>query len=73
MDSMGREVTIIFEPAQEGGLTTVTPEIPRVVGEGETSGEARLLVLDAFTEVNGYRRGLVTEQGHRRACARNRD
>ena len=66
-------MTIVFEPAEEGGLTTVIPEMPGVVSEWETPGETWLVVLDAFTEVNEYRRGLVTEQGHRRACAMNRD
>jgi len=49
------EVTIIFEPAEEGGFTATIPELPGAVSEGETIEEAREMVLDAARELISYR------------------
>lgn len=56
MEAMS-EVTIIFEPAEEGGFTAFIPELPGAVSEGETIDEAREMVLDAARELIAYRRG----------------
>ncbi len=51
-----RELTIVFEPAEEGGFTAYIPEVPGAVSEGETISEARDMVLDALRELTQYRR-----------------
>lgn len=53
---MDRELTIVFEPAEEGGYTAYIPEIPGAISEGETIEEAREMVLDALRELMAYRR-----------------
>lgn len=50
------ELTIVFEPAEEGGYTAFIPEVPGAVSEGETIEEAREMVLDALHELTLYRR-----------------
>lgn len=49
------EVTIIFEPAEEGGYTATIPELPGAISEGETLDEAREMVLDAARELIAFR------------------
>jgi len=49
------EVTIILEPADEGGFVATIPAIPGAVSEGETIEEAREMVLDAARELTAYR------------------
>lgn len=53
---MDGEITIVFEPAEEGGFTAFIPEVPGAVSEGETIEEAREMVLDALHELTAYRR-----------------
>jgi predicted RNase H-like HicB family nuclease len=53
---MDSELTIVFEPAEEGGYTAFIPEVPGAVSEGETVEEARGMVLDALHELTAYRR-----------------
>ncbi len=53
---MADEITIIYEPAQEGGFTAYIPEVPGAVSEGETIEEAREMVLDAMREILAFRR-----------------
>jgi len=53
---MGSEITIVFEPAEEGGFTAFIPEVPGAVSEGETIEEAREMVLEALHELTAYRR-----------------
>lgn len=52
---MGDHLTIIFEPAEEGGFTAYIPEVPGAASEGETIEEARDMVLDALRELTEYR------------------
>lgn len=54
--AVDRELTIVFEPAEEGGFTAYIPEVPGAVSEGETISEARDMVLDALRELTQYRR-----------------
>jgi len=56
MKGMGNELTIVFEPAEEGGYTAFIPEVPGAISEGETLEEAREMVLDALRELTAYRR-----------------
>jgi antitoxin HicB len=48
-------LTIIFEPAEEGGYTAYIPELPGAISEGETVDEAREMVLDAARELIAFR------------------
>ena len=52
---MATELTIVFEPAEEGGYTAYIPEVPGAISEGETVEEAREMVLDALRELVAYR------------------
>lgn len=54
--NMDRDLTIVFEPAEEGGYTAFIPEVPGAVSEGDTIDEAREMVLDALRELTAYRR-----------------
>lgn len=56
MRRMDSELTIVLEPAEEGGYTAFIPEILGAVSEGETIEEAREMVLDALRELTDYRR-----------------
>jgi predicted RNase H-like HicB family nuclease len=56
MVTMDSDLTIVFEPAEEGGYTAYIPEIPGAVSEGETVAEARDMVLDALRELTAWRR-----------------
>ncbi|MCZ7581399.1 MAG: type II toxin-antitoxin system HicB family antitoxin [Fimbriimonadaceae bacterium] len=53
---MDSELTIVFEPAEEGGFTAFIPEVPGAISEGETLEEARAMVLDALHEITLFRR-----------------
>lgn len=53
---MDNELTIVFEPGEEGGFTAYIPEVPGAISEGETVEEARDMVLDALHEITLYRR-----------------
>jgi predicted RNase H-like HicB family nuclease len=58
---MATELTIVFEPAEEGGYTAYIPEVPGAISEGETIDEAREMVLDALNEILIYRSGLLKD------------
>jgi predicted RNase H-like HicB family nuclease len=49
-------MTLILEPADEGGFVARIPEVPGAISEGETEEEARANVLDAMRELAAYRR-----------------
>ena len=53
---MNGELTIVFEPAEEGGFTAFIPEVPGAISEGETVDEAREMVIDALRELVAFRR-----------------
>jgi predicted RNase H-like HicB family nuclease len=40
-------VTLVFEPAEEGGYSAYVAEVPGVNSQGETLEEAKRLVLEA--------------------------
>lgn len=52
---MESKITIVYEPAEEGGYTAFIPEVPGAVSEGETVEEAREMVLDALHELTAFR------------------
>ena len=56
---MDSELTIVFEPAEEGGYTAYIPEVPGAISEGETVEEAREMVLDALHELTIARREMA--------------
>jgi antitoxin HicB len=43
--------TVVFEPAEEGGLVVTVPALPGLVTEGDSLEEAREMVKDA---IRGY-------------------
>lgn len=53
---MSNELTIVFEPAEEGGFTAYIVEVPGAISEGDTVEEAREMVLDALHELTLARR-----------------
>lgn len=53
---MNSELTIVFEPAGEGGYTAYIVEVPGAISEGDTVEEAREMVLDALHELTLARR-----------------
>ncbi len=59
MKTMPTNFTIIFEAAEEGGLTAYIPEVPGAISEGETIDEAREMVMSALEEVLDARRELT--------------
>ncbi len=56
MNVVSETLTIIFEPAAEGGYTATIAEVPGAVSEGETIEEAREMVLEAMHELLAFRR-----------------
>lgn len=64
---MADSVTIIFEPAPEGGFTAYIPEVPGAISEGDTIDEARDMVLDAMREIIEYRREVALQEKSARA------
>ena len=58
MDYM-EQVTLVFEPAEEGGYSAYVAEVPGVNSQGETIEEAKQMVLEALHELLEYRREKV--------------
>lgn len=50
------KVTLVFEPAEEGGYSAYVAEVPGANSQGETLEEARKMVLEALRELVAYRR-----------------
>jgi predicted RNase H-like HicB family nuclease len=50
------KVTLVFEPAQEGGFSAYVAEVPGANSQGETMEEARAMVLEALHDLLEYRR-----------------
>jgi predicted RNase H-like HicB family nuclease len=62
-------LTLVFEPAEEGGFSAYVAEIPGANSQGKTMDEARDMVIEALHELLTYRREkalarkqVVTEQ-----------
>lgn len=53
------QLTIVFEPAEEGGFTAFIPEVPGAISEGETLEEARDMVMEALHDLLVFRREVV--------------
>jgi predicted RNase H-like HicB family nuclease len=45
------ELTVLYEPAENGWLTASVPSVPGTISIGRTRGEARESVLDALAEM----------------------
>jgi antitoxin HicB len=45
---MDYSYTLLFEPAEEGGLLVTCPALPGLVTEGDTMDEARAMAQDAI-------------------------
>jgi len=50
------KLTLVFEPAEEGGYGAYVAEVPGANSRGETIEEAREMVLEALHELLDYRR-----------------
>lgn len=50
--------TVLFEPAEEGGLVVTCPALPGVVTQGDTLEEAREMAKDA---IRGYIESLLKD------------
>ena len=48
-------ITIVIEPAKEGGFSSYIMEIPGVNSQGETVDEAREMTLEAYRELRKHR------------------
>jgi len=44
-------LTVILEPAEEGGFTAYVAEVPGAISEGKSEAEAISLVQDALNEL----------------------
>ena len=53
---MPKELTIIFEPGQDGWWIATIPEVPGAFSQGRTKEEARENVIDALSELMAARR-----------------
>ncbi|MCG9895905.1 MAG: type II toxin-antitoxin system HicB family antitoxin [Fimbriimonadaceae bacterium] len=62
---MQRKITIVTEPAEEGGFTAWILEVPGAISEGETIEEAREMVLDALKELSLARHGSQKDKPER--------
>lgn len=56
---MKPEFTAIIEPAIEGGLWAVCPEVPGANGQGETLEETRQSLVEAIELLTGISMNLV--------------
>ena len=56
-------LTLVLEPAEEGGYSAYIAEVPGANSQGETQEEAKQMVLEALHELLEYRR----EKAHRKA------
>jgi predicted RNase H-like HicB family nuclease len=59
---MPNELTIIFEPGQDGWWIATIPEVPGAFSQGRTKEEARENVIDALTELMAARRELALRE-----------
>ncbi|MCC2667177.1 MAG: HicB like antitoxin of bacterial toxin-antitoxin system [Gammaproteobacteria bacterium] len=53
---MLRNLTAVFEPAEEGGYVCWFEEIPEAMSQGETVDEAKANLINALREIIEYRR-----------------
>jgi predicted RNase H-like HicB family nuclease len=64
----GTDVTVSFEPAENGWTTARIPAVPSVITAGATRDEARELAIDALMETLAVepaaRSGVVHERVH---------
>ncbi len=49
-------LTLVIEPAEEGGYSAYVAEVPGANSQGETIEEAKAMVLEALHELLEYRR-----------------
>ena len=59
---MLRNLTAVFEPADEGGFVCWFEEIPEAMSQGDTLEEAKANLLDALKEIVEYRREQATQK-----------
>lgn len=43
-------LTIVYEPGDDGWITVSIPEVPGVLSQGRTRGEAREMILSALND-----------------------
>lgn len=59
---MPNELTIIFEPGEQGGWIATIPEVPGAFSQGRSKEEARKNVIDALAELMAARRELALRE-----------
>ncbi|MCG3130571.1 MAG: hypothetical protein FLDDKLPJ_01336 [Phycisphaerae bacterium] len=61
---MPRELTIIYEPAEDGWWVATIPEVPGAFSQGRTKAEARANALDALSELTAAREPTLPAHTH---------
>ena len=56
------KLTAVFEPAKEGGYSSVVQEVPAAISQGETLEKAKANLLDAFKLVLECQRELAEKE-----------
>jgi len=56
LDDLKLKLTVVFQPAPEGGYTCHFEEMPEIFSEGESLELAKENLLDALTQVMEYHR-----------------
>jgi predicted RNase H-like HicB family nuclease len=60
-------LTIVYEPGEDGWIVVSIPEIPGVLSQGRTRKEARENVLDALRLMLSPEPGQTDDEGEREA------
>lgn len=60
-------LTIVYEPGEDGWIVVSIPEVPGVLSQGRTRKEARENVLDALRLMLSPEPGQTNDQGEREA------
>jgi predicted RNase H-like HicB family nuclease len=61
------DLTIVYEPGEEGWILASIPEVPGVLTQGRTREEARANVIDALRLMLSPEPGSVDDQREREA------
>lgn len=59
---MSAELTVIYEPGEQGWWIATVPEVPGAFSQGRTKDEARGNVIDALRELMAARRELARRE-----------
>ena len=62
-------LTIVYEPDEDGWITVSIPEVPGVLSQGRTREEARENVIDALALMLSPEPGDAQDEREREACS----